>query len=236
MSVDQHDVVNELLASYALDAVEPQERAMVEQHLATCTSCRKELDEYCTTAAQLGALPGAPPADLWSRIDGVIGGSPPPIRLEVAHRRRSWRMAWVSGAAAAVLLVVGVVAGTQLFNEAKPAESNQIAADALKRPGAKMVALTSESGSMMAKVVVMTDGYGYVLEENLPQLPTDRTYQLWAVTKNEGVISAGVWGADPEGASFRVTGDTMALALTEEAAGGVTESQSAPVVTGVLPA
>src|SRR6476661_5439611 len=70
--------MDDLLGAFALDAVEPDEREMVERHLANDPVARAEVDEMRETAAVLASLPtgdeGAP-ADLWDRIVGAI--SPP---------------------------------------------------------------------------------------------------------------------------------------------------------------
>jgi anti-sigma factor RsiW len=73
-----HDPIEELLGAYALHAIDDDERAMVEAHLATCPRCRAEVDSHREVAAHL-ALTGAPAPDgLWERIAGAIESEPPP--------------------------------------------------------------------------------------------------------------------------------------------------------------
>src|SRR5258708_3869349 len=83
--------VQDLLEGYVLDALNPDEHNLVEQHLATCADCQRKLAEYQTVAAMLPvALASAssvrPPAALKDRIFQAIDASttpvPPIARLE----------------------------------------------------------------------------------------------------------------------------------------------------------
>ncbi|MHB8220157.1 MAG: anti-sigma factor [Acidimicrobiales bacterium] len=76
----EHDVIEGLLAAYALDAVGPDEAATVERHVQSCPRCRAELDSYRELASAIGtsmALESAepPPAALWNRISAGLSGS-----------------------------------------------------------------------------------------------------------------------------------------------------------------
>ena len=64
--MDLHD----LTAGYALDALDPDERARYEEHLASCETCRAELQEFWQVAGALGRAAGGPtpPASLRDRI------------------------------------------------------------------------------------------------------------------------------------------------------------------------
>ena len=62
----------------------------------------------------------------------------------------------------------------------------------------------------------------------MKQLASDQTYQLWALTGDPNhptAISAGVLGADPQAAAFRLAGDVHGFALTIEQAPGVVQTQ-----------
>ncbi|MEF3120568.1 anti-sigma factor [Kocuria flava] len=76
--------VHDDAALYAVDALEPAERAAFEQHLARCAACRREVAELAEVGAGLAAaLAQEPPAEL---RDGVLAGlrgtaqDPPPGR------------------------------------------------------------------------------------------------------------------------------------------------------------
>lgn len=59
-----HDQIKELLAAYALDALDPDENAIVKSHLAEgCSSCQQQLAEFESVSGLIGltAEPVAPP-------------------------------------------------------------------------------------------------------------------------------------------------------------------------------
>ncbi len=68
--MSDHEAVRELIAAYALDALDPQESARVEEHLNRCSSCRRELDSFLrvTDHMALSATEATPPAGLEERI------------------------------------------------------------------------------------------------------------------------------------------------------------------------
>ena len=71
------------------------------------------------------------------------------------------------------------------------------------------------------------------IDANLPELPPDRTYQLWAVV-GTSKISVGVLGTSVEPLAFRAAADVSALAITAERAGGVVVSERQPTVLGTV--
>ena len=61
--------MHELLGAYALDAVDVDERAAFEAHLATCSACAQELDELRAMLADLAESTAvAPPPALRARV------------------------------------------------------------------------------------------------------------------------------------------------------------------------
>ena len=80
--------------------------------------------------------------------------------------------------------------------------------------------------------VLLADGTGYLMTDDLPGLDPGRTYQLWGQTGG-GMISLGLLGAEPDGVvPFRVSGDVAALAITDEVAAGVPQPSAAPILLG----
>ena len=71
-----HESVRQLLGPYALSALDENDSAMVEDHLATCAACRGELVEL-QAAVTTEALPEPPPA-LWPRILAEVRRRPRP--------------------------------------------------------------------------------------------------------------------------------------------------------------
>ena len=128
----------------------------------------------------------------------------------------------------------GFCGSKQITALQKPAVANAAYA-ALADPKAEHVELASVDGKGTARVVRLPDGTGYLVPANLPKLPAGRVYQLWAV-RSDAKISLGVLGAAPEVTAFRMNGPVAAYAVTDEAAGGVAQSQNQPVVVGYVKA
>lgn len=251
-----HDDIAELLGAYALNAVDPDERALVDAHLADCPRCRAELHDHAEVAAMLGNTGGDAPEGLWDRIASTLEESPPPMRLTLpprqaaestgrvvpltARRRTGGRLA-VAALGMAAALLIGVLGAKVVqqddeldrINAALEADTLLSAANvALLDPKAAMTTLTSPDGRLQASAVVLPDGTGFLMADDLPGLEDARTYQLWGQTDG-GLISLGLLGAEPgEVVPFQTGGDVAALAITEEVAGGVAQSQNPPTVLG----
>jgi hypothetical protein len=225
-----HQEMQELLGAYALDAVEAAERVAIEAHLADCPQCRAEVAEHLETAAMLAASSGQAPDDVWDRItdslDEVVPLRPrrPPMRWLTAA-------AAVVAIAAVVSLSVDVIQQRERIEElaATTEEANlaRAANAALLHPDARRFRLTSSAGTEV-DAVLLPDGTGYIVSDNLHPLPRSRTYQLWVLGR-EAPISAGILGPNPEVLAFTAPPNAEGLAISDEVAGGVIAPESDPV-------
>jgi anti-sigma-K factor RskA len=235
-----HDQVQELLGAYALDAVSPEERRAVEAHLSDCPRCRAEVAEHLETAAMLAGSGATAPEGVWDRIASSLGDGSRVLDLERARRRREpWR--WVTSAVAAVAIAAAVSLGVAVRQTQQRVE--RIAASvhedglvraataALLDPASARITLTSSDGAVTVDAVVLPDGTGYLVRDNLRALPSGRTYQLWALGE-ANPISAGVLGGDPGIVGFHVDPRFQGLAMTRERAGGVVAPTLPPVASG----
>ncbi len=251
-----HDEIADLLGAYALDAVDADEAAAVEAHLAVCPRCAAEVADHREVAAML-AHSGAPaPEGLWSQIQASLEEAPPEIDIplltadrsrgavvDLAERRRSRTPRWVPGAAvAAAMVVVALVTGLVVSDDDGPGQrSEQIAApeleDVARRvmndPDAVRVVLTSPEGDLEAPAAIDADGSGYLMGNTLPALDQAQTYQLWGI-RGDLVVSLGVLGSSPGTVAFHVGEGIEALAITEEVVGGVVSSANPAVLVGEL--
>lgn len=235
----KHDEVEELLGAYALGAVPADELEAVERHVADCPRCRAEVAEHLQTAAMLGAMGSDAPEGVWDRISGVIGEVPTSLDRE-RPRRRAWQAnRWVPAAAAAAVVLAVSLLGVKVVQQDRRIEDlattsergtlYQAAAQALLEEDARIVTLRSPVGDSRVDVVLLEDGTGYLIRDNLRSLPDHRTYQLWALVGDEA-ISAGVLGTELGIAAFRAPTQAHGLAITVEAAGGVPSTTKPPVV------
>jgi hypothetical protein len=117
----------EIAAELALGIAEGQQRSEALEHLATCASCRAEVDHLAATADSLLLLaPSAePPAGFESTVLDRLG-NPPPV---VVSRRRSRRWTAVAAAAAAVVVVfvIGLGVGRVLTGDGSTSGSDSVA-------------------------------------------------------------------------------------------------------------
>lgn len=237
------DEIAELLPAYALDAVDDDERAAIDEYLDARPDERDEVAGLQVAASMLAHSGGPPPEGVWERLESRIASTPPPPRLappvvltprstpapEAARVDRRWR--WLAAAAAVVALAFG---GLWLVDRADDgggtADTASLAATAATAPGARHATLTDDGGAALATAVITTDGSGYLTSE-LPPAPAGHTYQLWGITRT-GTISLGVLGRDPGTVAFQASAPTTSLAITTEVAGGVPVSRNAPDAVG----
>jgi anti-sigma-K factor RskA len=246
-----HAEITELLGAYALDAVDDDERALVEEHLSTCARCRAEVAEHREVATMLAHTGGDAPEGVWQRIAGSLDEAPPDLRLAPVAgsatnppptgppvRRLAWRAA--IGAVAASVVVVAFL-GVQLRRQDQRIDDLQAALqdplllafdDAVTDPDSRLIELASADGEVVLRGAITDDGVGYLSASPLPALPADRTYQLWGGSGDE-LVSLGVLGDDPRIVSFAAEPYEL-FAITEEQTPGVVTSRNPPVATASI--
>ncbi len=256
-----HEEASELLGAYALDAVDGDELASLEVHLATCPRCRAELDSLHEVAAAIGNSVEPLPEGLWSSIASRLPERPgeeeaPPMpRLtpearspfrpppDGRQRRRRNAVATLGAlavAAAAVSIVLGIglvradnkVSGLQAAVAAHQASTVNAA---LRTPGHRLVELDTTSHAQLAQFVVVPDGRGYLISSNLPRLTGNQTYQLWGIVDTRPV-SLGLLGGAPSQSVFTMAGAKRPsrLSITAEPSGGSVIPTGPILATGTV--
>jgi hypothetical protein len=235
--------IADLLPAYALDALDDDERALVEEHLARSPEDRDHVADLQVAASMLAHAGGPPPEGVWEKLESIIADSPraeragPPADVLALRRaqapsaspNRRWQ--WLAAAAAVVALVFGGLWISERANDGGTSSGTaSLAAAAASAPGSRHAVLTDPSGNTLATAVVTRDGSGY-LTSKLPRADAGQTYQLWGITRT-GTISLGVLGRDPGTVAFKAAAPTQSLAITTEVAGGVPVSQHAPDAVG----
>lgn len=235
-----HDEAFELLAPLALDALDADLRSRVEAHVETCPDCQRELDGLLEVAAALGSAVEAPPADLWEKIAGRLyegeqgeaAALPPLLTDAVSERRRAHRrISRARIAVAAALLAAAAAIGVLALNlssengrvsNLQSALQMSAVRQALASPDHRLVTLSGTNDKVLATLVVLHDGTGYLVHSNMAPLPAGKTYQLWAFVAGKPV-SLGVMGSRPRQVAFTLamTPAPSALGVTVEPAGGV---------------
>lgn len=244
-----HLDVQESLGVYALNAVEPEERKLIERHLEVCADCAAEVAEHREVAAMLAATERAAPVGVWKGIADQITWRNRVSKATniVVPLEPRWLRPVAVAAALVVLGAAAIVQSVRLENVADDLQAeqetvaalsdelsspdlNRVVSFAMGDPSSQLVSLGSQSSNANAIIVLMPDGTGYLTQHTLQPLPADRTYQLWAIVGGK-VISAGVLGSDPDVVPFRIDSDDFeGFAITEEVLGGVVASENQPVV------
>lgn len=251
--------LSELLGAYALDAVDADERAEIDEYLARSPRARAEVAEHLEVAALLGGAAGEAPAAVWDRIDALLPDldheqpaaparpasepTPSAVVVSLGDRRKARRLAvtmFASAAAAAAIIGLGISNARQdhLINGYK----SELAAsrdgalrlnELLASPGTKVATLRDDAGQPIARVVLAPSGEGYLIDSGLPHLASGRTYQLWGV-ENGLVLSLGVMSDSDRPIPLAAKGTWSKLVLTEESSPGVVTSAQPAVAAGIF--
>jgi hypothetical protein len=249
-----HDEAIELAGLYVLDALDPEERTLVDAHLASCVQAHDEFSEVGAVVPGLATLadPVGAPASLKSRVmadyragAGVPAWEMAPAASASAAPARATSRSWLSWAAAATaVLLIAVTAGWAFVVQSDAAlgeQRAQVVAQAIEvmvAPGSSVATFEGRATAAGASgfAAFGADGAGYLVVVNMPVAPAGTTYQAWYIA--DGVpASAGLLNVDRDG--YAVTAlsgrpGTQVIALTVEPAGGSEQPTSDPVAAGEL--
>lgn len=203
------DLIHELSAGYALDALDPHEREEFERHLAGCERCREEVAAFAGTAASLavGVPPAVPPAGLGDRIVAAARAERP--NVVPLRPRRTMRVALTAAAVAASFLL-----GALIFSRHGTEQLHS-------------VALEGANGSL-----VVDGRQAALVLSGLGRAPVGKTYEAW-VLRNGGAAPAGIFRGGGGTTVFHLTRDVPTgamVAVTVERAGGVSRPTRTPFV------
>jgi hypothetical protein len=235
--------VHTLIGAYALDALDDDERAAFDEHLAECAMCREDVAGLRRTAVRLAdgaAVP--PPQELRRRVLEGIAVTPQardlgPRAATTAHEnRRARSRPRLLLAAAAVLAVFSIGAGALSWSQYRSAQEARATTAAISAvladPAARVV--DARAGAQGTVRLVVANGRAVLAGHAMPTLPLDRTYQLWVIHGPQ-VISAGL---GPAGASAGATwsrlldgvrpGDVVAISV--EPRSGSEQPTTSPLV------
>ncbi|MFG2972920.1 anti-sigma factor domain-containing protein [Streptomyces sp. NPDC048331] len=243
-----------LTGAYALDALEPDERAAVERHLADCVSCSQEVREFSETVTRLGLAVAAPPSaalrdEVMRRIATVRQDPPSTARTgRGGHVRPRWRPVsnWALAACLAGAVALGGVAVAQ-YEQAEDARQQaqraRIANDAvgavLAAADARVATAPLRGGAVGTVVVSNSRNQAVFAASGLPAPPGGKVYQLWYNDGGGKMRPAGLMpgGAPATAALLDGPVDTASgMGVTVEPAGGSPQPTSAPVALLSFPA
>lgn len=219
MTTDLHALV----AAYALDALDDDERHAFEAHLASCPTCPAELAGFTEVVGELADATSSPaPGDVRDRVLSRLGETeqvpaPPvpspdtpdaPVVDLADRRRRKLSIAnMLTAAAAAVLLLVGAI----VMSGGGGSDFDDVAA----APDAVVAQLVGDRGSLDVAYSAELDRVA-LRGEDVDDLGPGLRYALWAIADGTPV-PAGLY--DPDDGSID---DAVELADVAAEAWGIT--------------
>jgi anti-sigma-K factor RskA len=225
MSNDPHD----LLAAYALDALDDDERERFERHLADCEECTDQLALLREPVAALAyAAEGPVPRnELRDRI--IEGARAEPRAAVIKLPRRNWALGAVAGvAAAAAALAIGLgLWANSLSNSLDRERSANSPVLKLLEENATTKPLIGANGSL----IVAKSGQAGLLVCGLAGAPSAKTYEAWVIS-GKSPVPAGLFRGGNGCSSLLLTQrvpKNATVAVTLERAGGAT-SPTLPIL------
>lgn len=222
-----HDDYKELLPAHALSSLDAADARVLNQHLAECDECRRELADWENTAAELalGANPAAPSSHVRARIMNAVRkekqsqGESRVVSFP-RNRKDTWASLRPIGAIAAgvlfLVLILWIIVLVQQ-NQRLRRENDTLAHQnqsmdreftrstqfvrMLAEPGAKYAILHgsehAEAGT--GHLVYDRTGHAMLLVDGLPPLPAGKEYQFWSIVDRNPPIPGGTFVPDEVG-------------------------------------
>jgi anti-sigma-K factor RskA len=249
--MSEHERYAEDLALYALDALRGEDRARVDEHLATCAACRRELEQLRGDTALLALSTAGPRPPQRARqrlLDAVARDSRLPRVVQTSPRRSWWGVLGWAAAAAVVIFALSLwrenlalkqtlaSASSQATESRRELEELRKIAAPILQPEAQRVTLVA------AKAPPQPQGKAFYLRgrsslvflaNNMPALPPQKAYELWLIPVNGAPIPAGVFRPDARGNASVVNPPLPAGA--EAKAFAITVENEAGAATPTMP-
>jgi anti-sigma-K factor RskA len=219
------DEMHTLVGLYVVDALDDDERAGFEAHLADCAACRQDVAEFQATTGRLSQLMAErPPDSLRASILARVASTPqePPARPpdDLAERRRSPRRL-LAPALAVAAAVIALLLGIGWISSHRALDRQEAISAVLTAPDAKSVEMGGGAGTMRIVYSPSLDR-SVVVADGMADLPSDSTYALWFIGPG-GPEEAGLFRTSG-GRATKVLPRTpegyQALGITKEPAGG----------------
>lgn len=231
--------MHDLAAPYVLDALDDDERARFEAHVATCPECARLVADLRPTVARLAAGSEVePPARMRAAVmagidaeaagSGDAAGSAPVISLESRRRRMAIAASAAVGIAAVALAAVltsGILASGDPVDEIlADGDSTEISVDSDVVVGGRVVFSPERNQAVFTAA-------------ELPAVAGDETYELWLIG-DTSAVPAGLFTPDEDGSAVvLVDGEVtpgLTLGLTVEPAGGSTTPTGDVIVAQLI--
>jgi len=232
--------IHALSGAYAVDALDDVERADFERHLATCESCRAEVDSLREAAGLIAETATAPPpAPLRDRVLADIGTvrplAPPTEPRRLAARRRRLT-ALVAAAAAVVLIAVGGVVWHP-WTDDPPQDQVTLADQVVSAPDVERVRTELDDGTVITAYRSASLGRAAITAPDLSPPPDGRVYELWLQDAAGDMRPAGLMDSAPPSVHLLQgrAATAQGLGITVEPAGGSPAPTTDPIALLAFP-
>jgi anti-sigma-K factor RskA len=212
------DALHLLTGAYAVDALDPAERAAFRRHLGGCPDCTAEVRGLRAAATRLTSADVVePPPRLRAAVLAQIAETRQQHPLAQARRpggnrsvtRLRTRLAGkvVTAAAAALALLAvglaGILAQTRSERSELAARAGAVS-QVLMAGDARTITGDIAGGGRGAVVVSKRQGTAVFVASGLPEPGHGRVYQLWFMHSDGRADSAGTFHPDRDGQAARV--------------------------------
>jgi anti-sigma-K factor RskA len=208
-----------LVAAYALDALDDEDRAAFDAHLETCAQCREEAVALAEAAHALAYAPEGPvpPEALRGRI---VQAARAERGAKVIQFPRFRRPVWIASVAAAACLALGLGLWSTVGTSNSPGRAQTVAL-----------------GGRVGTLTVNGSGEATMDVRNLASLPAGSFYQVWVIPSGKHPIADVRFRrsgrVDVPLARKVSPGYTVAVTVERRL---VTAPTSTPIITASLPA
>lgn len=178
--------IRQLLGVYVVGAIDPAERAIVDEHLGNCQLCRDELAGLAGLPAMLSRIP-AGDVEWLDMAAAELPEMQEPSELllasllrkvSVKRRSRMWRGV-AAVAAAAVVAAGGTATAVQLTRPPAASNSPEVA--------------SASNGHVAAIVDYSPTAWGTAMRVKVAGIPSGTTCKFWVVGKDGRPSYAGTW-------------------------------------------
>jgi anti-sigma factor RsiW len=246
--MNPHTRVQELIASYTIDALDEDERRVAEpellDHLSGCAACRDLYTSFREVSGELASATFATPLPqgLEDRLMEAVRGTQqiaPPAVITAPARTRV-RMRALAGLAAAMIGVFGVwnlQLASQVNRLQRQSASSNVALQVLNDPRTTKTVLAQRKGPGTVTVALHPDGDAVLVGTKLPTLPAGDVLEVWLI-RGGAPVPASVFTPEDGTAIVTLGIDPKrddALAITVEH-GRVEKPTTTPIFQGALTA
>ena len=233
-----HAEMNDLYELYVLGTLEPVEAAEIEEHIGTrCEYCLQHLQDALTVTAAMNGLAESqsPPNRLRQRVLASV---------KPEKRSSNWMFAVAGLSAACAALIVFAIWSAGNVNRYRAqvtdleTQRNELrsAVEILSRSETRTVQFGRAGNQPHGRVFVNPRQGLVFVGSQLPQLASDRTFQLWLIPATGSPESVGLFRPNAAGNFVNVrttpvdTARFQAVAVSVEPPGGSPAPTTKPVL------